>query len=109
MDIIDAYLQIFLVEKGLTEKDFSDALAAFQESNDSFRIHFFSSIVKKMDFMHWAMLMRKNTCLCCGGGFCELVVDYNHTEAAPTESALEFSNLPVPIHGIGRSGGYNHK
>merc|ERR1711862_776958 len=71
MALIDGYLAVFLQAKGVGELDFKTELETYQASNDAYLKKFVSLIIQKTDFMYWANLVRKNTCLCCQGGFRE--------------------------------------
>merc|ERR1712110_732740 len=95
MALIDGYLAVFLAEQGATEDDLSTALEAFHASDDPYLKGFYSLIVKKMDFLHWANYMRKNTCLCCLGGFHEQAAAAAASGAAPQVYAASEA-VPAP-------------
>jgi hypothetical protein len=68
VELIDAYLQPFLVEQGVTADTFAESVRQLQATNSA-HFHAFSLMLRRLDFPEFATLMRSNTCLCCGGFF----------------------------------------
>mmetsp|Transcript_47443 Transcript_47443/g.86865 ORF Transcript_47443/g.86865 Transcript_47443/m.86865 type:complete len:268 (-) Transcript_47443:28-831(-) len=96
MGLIDTYLAAFLSAQGLTEDDFSNVLEEFQASDNKILKMFVTLIAKKTEFMHWAMLVRENKCLCCGGGFREWPAAAQPTYAAGDTGAAPYTAEAVP-------------
>jgi len=75
MHLVDHHFAGFLAAHNMSEEQFSVSLAAFQDSDDPFLKNLYNKIhrlmMQRTDFLRWAHLVRKNTCLCCGGGFRE--------------------------------------
>lgn len=68
VELIDAYLQPFLVEQGVTAEAFAESVQQLQTTNRA-NFYAFSLMLQRLDFPEFANLMRSNTCLCCGGFF----------------------------------------
>lgn len=66
--MIDGHLNGFLGDYGATSDMFADALLDLKKTNDPHWMAF-DLLLRKVDFMTVAGLMRTNVCLCCGGKF----------------------------------------
>eukprot|EP00747_Dinoflagellata_sp_TGD_P100629 gnl/TRDRNA2_/TRDRNA2_168092_c2_seq3.p1 gnl/TRDRNA2_/TRDRNA2_168092_c2~~gnl/TRDRNA2_/TRDRNA2_168092_c2_seq3.p1 ORF type:complete len:245 (-),score=35.22 gnl/TRDRNA2_/TRDRNA2_168092_c2_seq3:258-992(-) len=99
MRLVDGYLAVFCSESGTTEDHFAAELQSFQDSDDPRTKRFFSMITKKTDFLHWASMLRKNICLCCGGGFRELGATYATSETVPAPYVASPEVAPVATAG----------
>lgn len=68
VQVVDAYLQPFLTEQGITGDALAESVLQLRATNSA-NFHAFKLMLQRLDFPEFANLMRSKTCLCCGGFF----------------------------------------
>lgn len=96
MNLVDVHLEHFLTSYGLGEEQFAAELEGFKESGNPYLKKFYSLIMQKGDFTYWANMVRKNTCLCCGGGFREWPQPAVEQPAVESYTAAGVAPAPYP-------------